>query len=113
MIALERDNEIAYDEQTEEAIDFPDIDASPMAITSRNSISSLLGGDKAFRSLMGKDKILSMKVILLSLARISSSRANRKYWDVMLNYLDNKGRIQVWYGTDGAFIQYEDSNVLN
>ena len=113
MGALERDNEIAYDEQTGEAIDFPNTDASPMAVTSRNSISSLLGGDKAFRSLMGKAKRLSMKVILDSLARISSSRANRKYRDVLLHYLDNKGKVQVCYGTDGASIQYEDSAVLN
>ena len=62
MGALERDNEIAYDEQTGEALDFPNPDASPMAVTSRNSISSLLGGDKAFRYLMGKDKRLSMKL---------------------------------------------------
>ena len=113
MGALERDNEIAYDEQTGEALDFPNPDASPMAVTSRNSISSLLGGDKAFRSLMGKAKRLSMKVILDSLARISSSRPNRKYRDILLHYLDNKGKLQVCYGTDGASLQYEDSAVLN
>ena len=113
MGALERDNEIAYDEQGGEAIDFANRDASPMAITCRSAVSSLLGGDKAFRSLMGKAKRLSMKVILDSLARISSSRAYRIYRNILLHCLDNKGKMQICYGTDGASVQYDDSAVLN
>lgn len=48
MGALERDNEIAYDEETGDPIDIGNDKASPMAVTSRSNISSLLGGDKAF-----------------------------------------------------------------
>lgn len=113
MGALERDNQIAYDEETGEAIDIANTEASPMAITCRSSISSLLGGDPAFRSLMNKAKKLSMKVILDSLARISSSRANRKYKNILLHYLDNNGKVQICYGTDGHSVHYEDSAVLN
>jgi starch synthase len=113
MGALERDNEIAYDENTGEALDFANRDASPMAITCRSAVSSLLGGDKAFRSLMGKAKRLSMKVILDSLARISSARHYRIYRDILLHSLDSKGKKQICYGTDGAAVQYDDSAVLN
>ena len=42
MGALERDNDIAYDENTGEPIDIANSEASPMAITDRASISSLL-----------------------------------------------------------------------
>ena len=113
MGALERDNQIAYDEETGEPIDIANSEASPMAITCRSCISSLLGGDPAFKSLMNKAKKLSMKVILDSLARISSSRANRKYKNILLHYLDQNGKIQICYGTDGHSVHYEDSAVLN
>ena len=113
MGALERDNDISYDENTREPLDFGNKEASPMAITCRSAVSSLLGGDKAFRSLMGKAKRLSMKVILDSLARISSSRHYRIYRDILLYCLDSKGKKQICYGTDGASVQYDDSAVLN
>ena len=113
MGALERDNDISYDEETAEPIDIANKESSPMAITNRTKISSLLGGDKAFKSLMMKCKKLSIKVILDSLSRVSSSRANRKYRDVLLRYMDNKGKIQICYGTDGQSVQYDDSTVLN
>jgi len=113
MGALERDNDIAYDENTAEPIDIANSEASPMAITDRASISSLLGGEKAFKSLMTKCKKLSMKIILDCLGRISSSRANRKYRDVVLHYLDNKGKLQICYGSDGQSVNYDDSAILN
>ena len=49
MGALERDNNIAYDEETGKAIDIGNTEASPMAITNRSSISSLLGGEEEFK----------------------------------------------------------------
>ena len=113
MGALERDNNIAYDEETGKAIDIGKTDASPMAITNRGSISSLLGGEDDFKSLVNKAKSLNIKVIIDSLCRISSSRANRKYRNVLLRYLDNNSKLQLCYGSDGKSVQYEDSTILN
>ena len=113
MGALERDNNIAYDEETGKAIDIANTDASPMAITNRSSISSLLGGEEDFKSLINKAKSLNMKIIIDSLCRISSSRANRKYRNVLLRYLDNYSKLQLCYGSDGKSVHYEDSTVLN
>ena len=113
MGALERDNNIAYDEETGKAIDIANTEASPMAITNRSSISSLLGGEEDFKSLINKAKSLNMKIIVDSLCRISSSRANRKYRNVLLRYLDNYSKLQLCYGSDGKSVHYEDSTVLN
>ena len=113
MGALERDNNIAYDEETGSPIDFGNDDACPMAVTSRSNISSLLGGDKSFKSLMNKAHKLSIKIILDSLSRISSSRAHRKYRNILLRYLDQFGKTQICYGSDGKSVRYEDSAVLN
>ena len=113
MGALERDNEIAYDEDTGEPIDIGNDKASPMAVTSRSNISSLLGGEKAFLSLINKAHKLSMKIVIDSLSRISSSRAHRKYRNILLRYLDTQGKLQICYGRDGKSVRYEDSAILN
>ena len=113
MGALERDNNIAYDEETGKAIDIGNTEASPMAVTNRSSISSLLGGERDFKSLVDKAKSLNMKIIVDSLCRISSSRSNRKYRNVLLRYLDNYSKLQLCYGSDGKSVHYEDSTVLN
>ena len=113
MGALERDNEIAYDEQTGEFIDIGNDKASPMAITSRCNISSLLGGGHDFESLINKAHGLSIKIIIDSLSRISSSRAHRKYRDILLRNLDSQGKMQICYGSDGKSVRYEDSAILN
>ena len=113
MGALERDNTIAYDEETGKPIDIGDTEASPMAITNRGSISSLLGGESDFKSLVEKAKSLNIKIIIDSLCRISSSRSHRKYRNVLLRYLDNHSKLQLCYGSDGKSVQYEDSTVLN
>ena len=113
MGALERDNEIAYDEETGKVIDIGKTDASPMAITNRGSISSLLGGDENFKSLVDKAKRLNIKIIIDSLCRISSSRSNRKYRNVLLRYLDSNSKLQLCYGSDGKSVHYDDSTILN
>ena len=33
--------------------------------------------------------------------------------NILLHYLDNKGKVQICYGTDGHSVHYEDSAVLN
>ena len=113
MGALERDNNIIYDEATGTPIDIGNEDSSPMAVTSRDNISSLLGGDKSFISLINKAHKLSMKIIIDSLSRISSSRAHRKYRNILIRYLDKYGKAQLCYGSDGKSIKYEDSAILN
>ena len=113
MGALERDNEIAYDEQTGDFIDIGNDKASPMAITSRCNISSLLGGGQDFKSLITKAHELSIKIVIDSLSRISSSRAHRKYRNILLRYLDSQGKMQICYGSDGKSVTYEDSAILN
>ena len=113
MGALERDNEIAYDEETGVPIDIGNYKASPMAVTSRSNLSSLLGGEKSFISLINKAHQLSIKIVVDSLSRISSSRAHRKYRDILLRYLDSQGKLQICYGSDGKSVRYEDSAILN
>ena len=54
-----------------------------------------------------------MKVIVDCLARISSSRFNRKYKNLLLHYLDEDGRRHICYGTDGQAQKFEDTAMLN
>jgi hypothetical protein len=61
----------------------------------------MLGGEKGLSDLMSTAKQHKMKVIVDSLARISSSRHHRKYKNLLLNYLDEDGRRHICYGTDG------------
>ena len=113
MGALERDNNITYDENSGQVIDIGDISCSPFAVTSRSDISSLLGGKESFISLINKSHQLSMKIIIDSLDRISSTRFNRKYRNILLRHLDKDGKAQIYYGSDGKNINYEDCMILN
>lgn len=112
MGALERDNCIVTEEDGS-VLDIGNLEASPMAVTCRATVSKLLGGDKAFNSLIQKAKKFSMKIFVDSLTRISSSRAHKKYKNILVNYLDESGKKMTCYGTDGHSVNYEDSAVLN
>lgn len=61
----------------------------------------MLGGEKGLMGVMRAAKDNHMKIIVDSLARISSSRHHRKYKNLLLNYLDEDGRRHICYGTDG------------
>lgn len=113
MGALERDNNIAYNESTGEVLDIGDSEASPMAVTCRATVSKLLGGDKAFDNLISTAKKYSMSILIDMLTRISSSRFHRKYRNILLNTIDEKGKINICYGTDGHSVEFEDSAMLN
>lgn len=114
MGALERDNQICFDtENNNEILDIQNPDASPMAVSCRASVSKLLGGEVAFNSLVSKAKKFSMKIFIDSLTRISSSRPHRKYRKILLNTLDQDGKINFCYGSDGHSVNYEDSALLN
>jgi hypothetical protein len=62
---------------------------------------------------MAQAKASKMKIVVDCLSRISSSRNHRKYRDLMLSYLDENGRKNIMYGTDGQAINYEDTALLN
>lgn len=47
------------------------------------------------------------------MARISSSRHHKKYKDLLLSYLDEDGKRNICYGTDGQAEKYEDTAMLN
>jgi hypothetical protein len=66
--------------------------ASAFAVTSRDTPCEMLGGDKGFQSLMQRAKRENVKIVVDSLARISSSRHHRKYRDLLLHSLDNEGK---------------------
>ena len=93
MGVLERENNIAYDEGAGKPIDIVNSNTSPMAITKRVSISSLLGGYDDFNLSINKVKSLEIKTIIHSSYRISSSRTNRKCRIVLLRYLDSKSKL--------------------
>ena len=61
----------------------------------------MLGGKEGLKSIMREAKRNNIKVIVDSLARISSSRFHRKYKDLLMRYLDEDGRSHICYGTDG------------
>ena len=84
-----------------------------MAVTSRSNISSLLGGDDSFISLINKAHKLNMKIIIDSFDRISSVRYNRKYKNLLLRHLDKDGKVNIFYGSEGKNINYEDCLILN
>ena len=113
MGALERDNNITYEEGTGKAIDIGSSHSSPMGVTSRCDVSSLLGGDESFISLINKAHKLSMKIIIDSFARISSARFHRKYRNLLLRNIDKDNKVQICYGTEGRNIQYDDCLMLN
>jgi starch synthase len=73
----------------------------------------MLGGEQGLRGVMRAAKQNRVKVVVDSLARISSSRHHRKYKKLLLNYLDEDGRRHICYGTDGQAQKFEDTAMLN
>jgi hypothetical protein len=61
----------------------------------------MLGGNVMLKSVVNKAKKKNIKIIVDSLARISSSRHHRKYKNLLLHYLTEDGRRNICYGTDG------------
>jgi hypothetical protein len=54
-----------------------------------------------------------MKIILDSLSRVSSSRPNKIYRDKFLHIIDESGKLEIFYGSDGKSLIYEDTALLN
>ena len=76
-------------------------DASPCAVVTRDTANQMLGGNDGLKAIVKKAKSKNIKIIVDSLARISSSRHHRKYKSLLLNYLDEDGKREICYGTDG------------
>lgn len=100
MGTLERDNYPFLNKYTND-IEYRKDDASPLAAIDRSRVNTMLGGDEGLASVVKVAKAQKVKIIVDSLARISSSRHHRKYKDLLLNYLDEDGRRHICYGTDG------------
>ena len=66
----------------------------------------MLGGNRAFRELMTELKRSDLKIVLDSLARVSSSRPSRKYRDKLTYVMNSEGLKMPCFGTDGKSIQY-------
>ena len=73
----------------------------------------MLGGNDGLKAIVKKAKSKNMKIIVDSLARISSSRHHRKYKSLLLNYLDEDGKREICYGTDGQLQEFEGTAVRN
>jgi len=73
----------------------------------------MLGGSQGLKKVVQEAKENKVKIIVDSLARISSSRHHRKYKNLLLHYLDEEGRRHICYGTDGQAQKFEDTAMLN
>ena len=113
MGVLERDNGISYDEKNGEVLDIANEESSPLAITTRTRISSLLGGEKEFKSLIEKANKNHIKILIDCVPNISSSKSNRKYRNLLLKYLDSKGRIQNMINKEISLLNYRKIEAWN
>jgi len=112
MGTLERDN-YPFMNKYNERIEYRRDDASAQAAIDRSMPNKMLGGEQGLRGIMRAAKQNRVKIIVDSLARISSSRHNRKYNKHLLHYLDEDGRRHICYGTDGQQQKFEDTAMLN
>jgi len=71
------------------------------------------GGEQGLHSVMKEAKQNKIKVIVDSVARVSSSRLHHKYRHLLLNYLNGEGTRKICYGTDGLQHNFKDSAMLN
>ena len=103
MGALERDNGMQGENPK----------ASPFAVTCRQSPCKMLGGDKDFRGLMREAKTVGMRILVDCLARVSSTHYHRRYKGQEFYVMNENGRLEVCYGTDGRAIRFDDTVLLN
>lgn len=73
----------------------------------------MLGGPNGFSDLTKKAKELNVRILVDCLTRISSSRANKKYRDLIIHALDSQGKKTPVFGSDGRAIFFEDTTLLN
>jgi hypothetical protein len=100
MGTLERDNYPFVNNYNNE-VQYRKDDASALAAVDRSRPNKMLGGDLGMKNIMRTANEEGVKIITDALARISSSRYSKKYKDLLLQYLDEDGRVHQCYGTDG------------
>ena len=86
---------------------------SPYSIIDRSGLNKVFGEENNFINLINESKKNNIKIFVDLLSRISSSHYNRKYKNLLLNYTDKRGKVQVLYGAQGISLNYEDNMVLN
>ena len=73
----------------------------------------MLGGKQQFQALVKRAHELGVKVIVDCSSRVSSSRMGKKYDQLRLRNVDERGRLVYHYGCNGRSISYEDTTPLN
>ena len=87
--------------------------SSPYSLIDRSEINKSFGTEKDFLNLIKESERNNIKIFLDSLSRISSSHFHRKYKNLLLNYTDKQGKVQILYGAQGISLNYEDNMILN
>lgn len=87
--------------------------ASPFSVTDRELPASILGGSESFSNLCTEMRRLGMIPIVDALDRVSRTRMHRKYSQLTVQTLSNKGIPLGHPGTDGRENQWEDTALLN
>ena len=88
-------------------------DANPLGVTNRSQLCQMLGGGSKFKKAIDTAHKLNMNIVVDALARVCSSRMDRKYRNMLLHYLDENGRICLHYGTEGRSTKYEGTALMN
>lgn len=104
MGVFERDNGPIY--LNGRVVTFRRMNASPLSVTCRTSINTMLGGEEEFIKLCKYAKQIGIKIIVDCFARVSSSRMHKKYRDLINYGLDESGKKKIMYGTDGRALNY-------
>ena len=86
---------------------------SPYSVTDRSSINKTFGKEQDFINLIEESQKNKIKIFIDLLSRISSSHYHKKYKNLLLNYTDKQGKVQMLYGAQGISLNYEDNMILN
>ena len=86
---------------------------SPYSVIDRSCINKNFGTENEFINLIKESEKNNIKIFIDLLSRISSSHYHRKYKNLLLNYTDKQGKVQILYGAQGISLNYEDNMILN
>ena len=85
----------------------------PYSVVDRSSINKTYGTEQDFINLIKESEKNKIKIFIDLLSRISSSHYHKKYKNLLLNYTDKQGKVQILYGAQGISLNYEDNMILN
>ena len=112
MGALERDHGVTKNPNTGKIM-YKRTDVSPAAVTCRKTMNSLLGGKEEFLKLMETAKENDLKIMIDCFMRVSSSRPNQRYKNLLLQWVDEDGLLEYAYGSEGRGRKYNETIYLN